>query len=168
MIFGNDAVLTPDEVAYTAYTSTYWSQQQGNVDPRCVFLPEKASDISVLVLISRLTQCSFAARSGGHAAFKGASNSESGVTVSFQKMKAVTLSSDKKSVKIQPGNTWSDVYTTLDPSGVTVTGGRVASVGTGGLTLGGELHDPCSKRNLANPDSQRRHLLLLQHLRLGL
>lgn len=72
---------------------------------------------------------------------KGASNIPNGITVSFEKLKKITLAKDKKSVVIQPGNNWGEVYKTLNPEDVTVTGGRVSVVGTGGLTLGGELTD---------------------------
>jgi FAD/FMN-containing dehydrogenase len=112
--------------------------QQADVDPACIFLPSVNTDVSVLVLLSRLTQCPFAAKSGGHAAMKGASNIPNGITVSFEKLKKISLAKDKKSVVIQPGNNWGEVYKTLNPKDVTVTGGRVSVVGTGGLTLGGE------------------------------
>ena len=38
-----------------------------------------------------------------------------------------------------PGNTWYDVYSKLDPIGLSVIGGRVAAIGVGGLTLGGGI-----------------------------
>jgi FAD/FMN-containing dehydrogenase len=91
------------------------------------------------VLLSRLTDCPFAVKSGGHAAFAGASNIEGGITVSLEKHKKISLSQDKKTVTIQPGNTWAAVYKELEKSELTVAGGRVSGVGTGGLSLGGEL-----------------------------
>lgn len=76
-------------------------------------------------MLSRLTQCPFAAKSGGHAAFTGASNIEDGITVAFQKMKGLKLSADKKTVDVQPGNTWYDVYSGIEKDGLGVVGGRV-------------------------------------------
>lgn len=111
---------------------------QAEIEPYCIFKPANAAAVSVLVLLSRLTHCPFAVKSGGHAAFAGASNIEAGITVSLEKLKDIRLSSDKKTVIIQPGNNWSDVYVKLDTKDLTVTGGRVSRVGTGGLTLGGE------------------------------
>jgi hypothetical protein len=95
--------------------------------------------VSVALLLSRLTQCPFAVKSGGHAAFSGASNIQGGITINFAKMKAITLSPDKKVASIEPGNTWYDVYTDLEAQGLTVIGGRVAAIGVGGLTLGGGI-----------------------------
>ncbi|KAH6704446.1 FAD binding domain-containing protein [Verticillium dahliae] len=127
------------EAPYESFTGAYWSENQGEVDPYCIFKPANPSAISVLVLLSRLTQCPFAVKSGGHAAFAGASSIEGGITVSLEKINQVTLSSDKKTVVIGAGNRWSDVYRKLSKSDVTVTGGRVSSVGVGGLSLGGGI-----------------------------
>lgn len=90
------------------------------------------------ILLSRLTQCQFAVKSGGHAAFTGASNVQGGITINFSKMKDISVSSDQKVASLGPGNTWFDVYSNLEPKGLTVIGGRVAAIGVGGLTTGGE------------------------------
>lgn len=49
----------------------------------------------------------------------------------------VTVAPDQKTTSIGPGNRWLDVYTKLDALNLTVPGGRVASVGVGGLVTGG-------------------------------
>lgn len=75
----------------------------------------------------------------------GASNIEGGITISFANMKAITLSADKNTVDIQPGNIWGDVYTTLGKSEKMVIGGRLYNIGIGGLTTGGKfLSSNCS------------------------
>ena len=109
------------------------------MDPQCIFKPTTSKDVSILVLIARLTQCPFAVKSGGHAAFAGASSSQGGITVSFENMKSITLSKDKGVASIEPGNTWYDVYSTLEPENLAVVGGRVSAIGVGGLTLGGGI-----------------------------
>jgi hypothetical protein len=78
-----------------------------------------------MVLLSRLTQCPFAVKGGGHAAFGGASSIDGGITVSMENFKKVVVSDDKTTADIGPGNTWVDVYTELEKSGVGVVGGRV-------------------------------------------
>lgn len=78
-----------------------------------------------MVLLSRLTQCPFAVKGGGHAAFGGASSIDGGITVSMANFNKVVVSNDKKTVDIGPGNLWVDVYTALEKSGVGVAGGRV-------------------------------------------
>ncbi|KAF4119597.1 FAD/FMN-containing dehydrogenase [Geosmithia morbida] len=140
-VYGDHTVYreSPNATQYSDFTGKYWSKIQSDVDPHCIFVAPTADSVSVMVLLSRLTQCPFAVKSGGHGAFAGASNIEGGMTVSLEMLRNVTLSDGKETVVIQPGNTWSDVYTALDKHELTVTGGRVSSVGTGGLTLGGGI-----------------------------
>jgi FAD/FMN-containing dehydrogenase len=70
--------------------------------------------------------------------FAGASNIANGVTIDLVNLKQVDLSSSKTEVAVGPGNRWKDVFAKLDPLGVTVLGGRWATVGVGGLLTGGK------------------------------
>lgn len=90
-------------------------------------------------MTSQVTQCQFAVKSGGHAAFSGASNINGGLTIDLINLNQVTLSADHTQASIGPGNRWFDVYSALEPKGLTVIGGRVADIGVGGLTLGGGM-----------------------------
>lgn len=108
-----------------AAPTTYWSRQQLSVKPRCTFIPTTALEISTLVLLARLTQCPFAVKSGGHAAFP-ASNIKGGVTVDLVNMNKLKLSDDKKSLAVGAGNRWKDVYDYLTPYNLAVVGGRVS------------------------------------------
>jgi FAD/FMN-containing dehydrogenase len=69
----------------------------------------------------------------------GAANIERGVTLDLSALNQVIVStSDNQTItSIGPGARWKDVYLKLDALNLTVTGGRVAEVGVGGLTLGG-------------------------------
>jgi FAD/FMN-containing dehydrogenase len=98
---------------------------QAAVTPRCVFKPTSAVEVSSMVLMSRLTQCPFAVKGGGHAAYSGASSIDGGITVSMENFKKVQVSSDRTTADIGPGNRWVDVYTALEKSSVGVVGGRV-------------------------------------------
>ncbi|OAG13723.1 FAD-binding domain-containing protein [Alternaria alternata] len=127
----------------------YWSNQQLAMEPYCTFTSREALEVSTLVLISRLTQCPFAVKSGGHAAFPGASSIQGGITVDLKDFTTRRLSADKKTVAIGPGNRWIDVYHYLTPYNLTVVGGRAAHVGVGGLTLGGGISDLTNEYGLA-------------------
>jgi FAD/FMN-containing dehydrogenase len=126
LIFGDDQIETQSEAAYSAFVGSYWSGQQRQISPQCVFKPEKALDVSTSILLSRLTQCPFAVKSGGHSAVPGGSNIEGGITITFEKMNKTIASSDKKSVTFEPGQTWYDVYTTLEKQNLAIIGGRVS------------------------------------------
>jgi hypothetical protein len=138
-IYGNDAVEFRAEPEYMAFTSGFWSGISAEVKPFCIFKPSNPKAVSVLVLLSRLSLCPFAVKSGGHSAFAGAATIEGGITASFENLNDIKLSSDKKTVSVQSGNKWRDVLTALSTTGVTVVGGRIGDLGVGGLTLGGGI-----------------------------
>lgn len=54
-------------------------------------------------------------------------------------MKQVDVAPDRLSVNIGPGNRWQDVYSKLETQFLGTSGGRVATVGVGGLVTGGGL-----------------------------
>jgi FAD/FMN-containing dehydrogenase len=118
-----------------------WDAKQ-DVVPACRVEPASAQDVSTVLNTLKKKKCHFAVKSGGHARNAGASNADGGVTIDLVKLNAIELSSDKKSVIIGAGNRWADVYRTLEANSLTVVGGRVATVGVGGVILGGKLHRP--------------------------
>jgi FAD/FMN-containing dehydrogenase len=128
ILFGSDKVSSEGASAYANFTGSYWSAQQGALRPSCVFKPAKTLDVSTLVLIARVYQCPFAVKGGGHAAWAGASSIEDGITVSLEKFKQIAIGADQKTVDIGPGLRWSDVYSGIEPHGLSVVGGRVSSL----------------------------------------
>ncbi|CAG8885934.1 unnamed protein product [Penicillium egyptiacum] len=137
-IFGSK-VSAQETTGYNNFTSSFWSVQQEEVQPHCVFRPAKSTEVSTAVLLSRLTGCEFAARSGGHAAFTGASSAPDGISIWFKDMNAVALNADKTVASIGPGNNWLTAYAALEPHGLAVIGGRASSIGVGGFVLGGGI-----------------------------
>jgi FAD binding domain len=140
-------VSYPETTAYNASISSYWSQQAESLSPSCIFSPTSAQDVSEAVAIlsglsvlgsSHKVGCQFAIRSGGHTPWAGASNINAGVTFDLSGLNQVTVSADQSYTSVGPGNRWVDVYLKLDALGLSVAGGRVSTVGVGGLVLGGE------------------------------
>jgi FAD/FMN-containing dehydrogenase len=123
-------VLPEGTSSYDSFTGGYWSAQQGSLDPTCVFKPSKTRDVSTLVLISRLYQCPFAIKGGGHAAWAGASSIQDGITVSMENFKQANVAADKQTVDIGPGLRWVDVYKAVERDGLSVVGGRVSRFGS--------------------------------------
>lgn len=139
--FGTDMVIeSDDQAAYGTGLADFWSAQQSQTIPACLFRPSRPEGVAASVLLSRLAGCPFAVKSGGHAAFKGASNVEDGLTIDLGGLNQIYIHPGGDTVSIGPGNTWYDVYTVLEPLNRTVVGGRVAAVGVGGLVLGGMHH----------------------------
>ncbi|KAK8039718.1 oxidoreductase [Apiospora rasikravindrae] len=138
-------VSYPGQQAFESSVASYWSVLERELRPSCVVTPSSKSDVSQSVFVLRIGdevfpgQCNFAVRSGGHTPFAGSANIQSGITIDLSKMKHVDLSTDRTSVTIGPGNRWGDVYSVLDAQGLSTSGGRVASVGVGGLVTGGGI-----------------------------
>ena len=140
-------VSFPGSALYESSRQSYWSQQQQSLTPKCIVKPQTVEDVSTAMKsISMLSQlssmlglphCPIAIKGGGHTPWEGSSNVNNGVTFDMDGMKDVTLNEDKSIVSVGSGARWIDVYETLDPLQVSVSGGRVASVGVAGLTLGG-------------------------------
>ncbi|KAI5865327.1 hypothetical protein GGS23DRAFT_558730 [Durotheca rogersii] len=134
-----DQLLLPDEVAYEEELSKYWSLQQSQTRPSCIFFPNDRDEASSALLISRQAECPFAAKSGGHAAFAGSSNIAGGITINLANLNEITINRDRNTVTIGAGNKWVNVYRRLEEENLIVIGGRVAPIGVGGLTLGGGI-----------------------------
>lgn len=124
--------------SYNAQQSAYWSAQQAETLPACRVLPKSSKDVAAALIITTFYNCPFAVKSGGHAAFAGASGIQDGVTIDLNQLRAINVSTDRTLTRIGPGNRWGDVYRALTPLNLAVIGGRVSGIGVGGLTLGGE------------------------------
>lgn len=78
-----------------------------------------------MVLISRLYQCPFAVKGGGHGAWAGVSSIDNGITISLENLNQTLVSADKQTIDIGPGLRWVDIYTAAEEHGLSVVGGRV-------------------------------------------
>ncbi|KAG8164549.1 hypothetical protein KVR01_006467 [Diaporthe batatas] len=138
----------PSSLAYNESLSSYFSAQEAELRPLCIFSPENVSELSNFVkLISKDhgygqagTQApQYAVRSGGHTPWAGAANIEGGITVDLRSMDSVVLSPDLKMASLGAGSIWSDIYSHLAPFNLSVMGGRVVGVGVGGFLTGGGI-----------------------------
>ncbi|PBP15810.1 FAD binding domain-containing protein [Diplocarpon rosae] len=132
-------VAYPQDAVYEFEESRYWSAQQASASPICRFSPANAVGVSFAVLTVQVSGCKFAVKSGGHAAFRGASNIDEGLTIDLINLNQITVSMDRTETAVGSGNRWHDVYSALQPQGLSVVGGRVSAIGVGGLITGGGI-----------------------------
>lgn len=141
-------VSYPASSAYIAAQSQYYSGQESELRPACIFSPQNTSEVSHFIKLmtvdaegTRLSSFSpqFAIRGGGHSVWSGAANIDGGITIDMRAMNSVVLSDDQKVASIGAGGIWSVIYPQIEPYNLTVAGGRVAGVGLGGFLTGGEL-----------------------------
>ncbi|KAI9847853.1 MAG: hypothetical protein M1837_001746 [Sclerophora amabilis] len=136
---GAERVARLLSTSYAAQSFSYWSQQEQQVRPTCRVTPTSSEHVSTAVKILSTGKCQFAIRGGGHMSFAGAANVEGGVTIDMSSMKSLTLNPEKTVASVGAGAKWGDIYPQLDALELAIMGGRVASVGVGGLTVGGGL-----------------------------
>ncbi|KAK4184564.1 hypothetical protein QBC35DRAFT_48231 [Podospora australis] len=137
-------VLLPTDEGYTQRQESYFSKTASELTPACIVRARSSADVSATVRILSESDTPFAVRSGGHAPLVGSSNIGSeGVTLDLGLLNWTRVlvptdpDQDEWQVDIGPGARWTDVYSTLEPHGLSVAGGREGGVGVGGLILGG-------------------------------
>ncbi|KAI9706175.1 MAG: hypothetical protein M1820_004936 [Bogoriella megaspora] len=115
----------------------YWAQQQSTLQSACYVRPTDSRAVSQALLTAKKHSCSFAIRGAGHSDVPGASNAPGGLTIDLGALQEITVTAENTVTRVGAGNTWGDVYSSLDLLNLTVVGGREKSVGVAGLTLGG-------------------------------
>ncbi|KAH6844663.1 hypothetical protein B0I37DRAFT_166599 [Chaetomium sp. MPI-CAGE-AT-0009] len=127
-------VLAPvdRDIVDVNWSETCWAA------PSCVVRPTSAQILSTVLRIIWQFQVMFAIRSGGHSPNPGWSSiGEPGILLDLSRLDAISISDDSSVVSLGPGQRWGNVVEALDPHNVTVVGGRLSSLGVGGLLLGG-------------------------------
>ncbi|ETI24206.1 hypothetical protein G647_03575 [Cladophialophora carrionii CBS 160.54] len=134
-------VTFPADRQYQSQQARYWASNQADFTPSCRISPTTSEEVGTLVsqLVEFGDDVKFAISSGGHATASGASNVDDGITLDLSALDSISLASDQSYVDVGTGTRWLDVYRVLDAFGLTVTGGRAASVGVGGYLLGGGI-----------------------------
>lgn len=132
-----------DTAVYRQSQSSYYTGQERDLKPSCIFRPTRTSEVSQFIKLIKADDkggnqtAQFAIRGGGHSLFSGAANINGGVTVDMRSMKSVVLNHDHKVASVGGGAVFSDVYPQVVPYNLTVMGGRVPGIAVGGFTTGG-------------------------------
>ncbi|KAJ5490657.1 FAD linked oxidase N-terminal [Penicillium expansum] len=107
--------------------------QNCRLNASCVVTPDSAQEVSRLLQILGILETKFAIRSGGHNTNPGFSSIDHhGGLIALGKLNIMSISADRGTVIIGPGNKWGAVYKYLQPYNVTVLGGREVDVSVGG------------------------------------
>ncbi|KAH8700860.1 hypothetical protein BGW36DRAFT_447684 [Talaromyces proteolyticus] len=137
------ATLLPGKVFFTNSTvynssveSYYFVEERLN--PTCIVRPASASDVVTVVNhIAASPSALLSVKGGGHSPNIGAANANVGVTLDMRTLNAVQVHNGGSITSVGAGALWQEVYQVLDTYGLAAVGGRVATVGVGGLTTGG-------------------------------
>lgn len=118
----------PGTAGYLDSQSDYYTAEERELDPGCVFRPRDTSDVSRFVKLvasrkrhgprhgrHRPEQYEFSFRCGGHSFFAEAANMDGGVTIDLRSLNSFKLSADKKTVSIGGGSIWSETVSEPRP-----------------------------------------------------
>jgi FAD/FMN-containing dehydrogenase len=129
-------VITPEDPGYDDARTVL----PGNIDrrPAVIVRPVDAAEVSTIVSLARDTGIELAVRGGGHSG-PGFGVCDRGIVLDLSAMKALDIDVDDRSAWAETGLTAGE-YTNLAGAHDLATGfGDTASVGIGGITLGGGI-----------------------------
>ena len=137
-----DKVSYVSEGNYNSSMGSYWSSQEANLVPKCIVSPRSVDDVAAAIKTLYDQQLagqdvSFAIRGGGHTPWAGSANIQDGVTIDMRAINGIEVSDDLSVTYVGAGAIWGDVYKKMDSLGLVVVGGRLATIGVGGLLTGG-------------------------------
>ena len=103
-------------------------------EPMAVVCVSSVDDVRAAIRLARAEHQPVMVRGGGHSAWGGVPG---GVTIDMSALSSITVEGDL--VHIGGGATWGAVAAELAKHGLAISSGDTASVGVGGLTLGGGI-----------------------------
>jgi FAD/FMN-containing dehydrogenase len=126
-------VITPANAAY-AHARLLYNERFDGVHPLGIFQPVSVDDVRRVVAWARKNGVRLAIRSGGHS-YAGYSTT-TGLVVDLKRLHGITLGPSGQ-VTIGAGARLVDIEAALAHRGRAIPGGSCATVGIGGLVLGG-------------------------------
>ncbi|MEP7254255.1 MAG: FAD-binding oxidoreductase [Ferruginibacter sp.] len=103
--------------------------------PQVIALCKNTAGVAEAVLYANANRLPVAIKSGGHC-MEGFSANDNGMVINLSLLNKIKWL-DKEYMSVEPGCTLSAIYDDLLPKGRIIPGGSCASVGIGGLVLGG-------------------------------
>jgi FAD/FMN-containing dehydrogenase len=145
----NGSVIAPDDPGYDDARHVFFTGFDRR--PAAVVRVADASDVSRTVNLARETGAELAVRSGGHSR-AGFGTSEGGIVLDLSEMNAVEIDPDGRTAWAQTGMTAGDYTKATAEHGLATGFGDTASVGIGGITLGGGIGFLVRKHGLTIDD----------------
>ncbi len=130
----NGRVIAPGDPEYDTARTVFY----GGIDrrPAAIVRAQDSGDVARLVSLARETGVELAVRSGGHSD-AGHSVTEGGIVLDLSRMKALNIDALQRSAWAETGLTAGEYTHAAHAHGLATGFGDTASVGIGGLTLGG-------------------------------
>jgi FAD/FMN-containing dehydrogenase len=142
-------IITPGDAAYDQARTIFY----GGFDrrPAVIVRPTDASDVAQVVSLARETGLELAVRSGGHS-LAGHSTTDGGIVLDLADLHALEIDPVQRTAWAQTGLTAGAYTTAVGAYGLATGFGDTASVGIGGITLGGGIGYLVRKHGLTIDD----------------
>jgi FAD/FMN-containing dehydrogenase len=142
-------VISPGDAGYDQARTIFY----GGFDrrPAAIVRPQNATEVAEVVSLARETGLELAVRSGGHSV-AGHSLSDGGIVLDLGAMKTLELDPERRTAWAETGLTTGEYTTAAAARGLATGFGDTASVGIGGLTLGGGVGYLVRKHGLTIDD----------------
>jgi FAD/FMN-containing dehydrogenase len=138
-------VIGPDDAEYERAREVFMPMYDRR--PAVIIRPADAGEVAYVVSLARDTGLELAVRSGGHSS-AGHGVSEGGIVLDLSLMKGLEIDPQGRTVWAETGLTAGEVTKAAAADGLGVSFGDTASVGIGGLTLGGGVGYAVRKHGL--------------------
>ena len=127
-------VVTADDASYDQARALFY----GGFDrrPQAIVWPTNTTEVAQVISLAAERRLELAVRGGGHSN-AGHSVSDGGIVLDLSELKALELDTAQRTVWAQTGLTAGELTTELARHGLAIGFGDTASVGIGGITLGG-------------------------------
>jgi FAD/FMN-containing dehydrogenase len=145
----NGNVIAPDDPGYDDARRVFFTGFDRR--PAAIVRVADASNVSRIVNVARETGAELAVRSGGHSR-AGFGTSEGGIVLDLSEMNAVEIDAEGRTAWAQTGMTAGDYTKATGEHGLATGLGDTASVGVGGITLGGGIGFLVRKHGLTIDD----------------
>lgn len=138
-------IITPKDANYTTARTSYMTTGA----PAAIAYPVTKEDCRAIILFATHNHLVLSVRSGGHNGLDYSTN-DGGILIDMSHFSGIELLDKKeKVVRVGAGARWGDVGTALAPHDLVISAGDTASVGVGGLTVGGGIGIMVRKFGLA-------------------
>jgi FAD/FMN-containing dehydrogenase len=127
-------VITPGDATYEQLRAVFYRAFDRR--PSAIVQVGDADDVARVVSVARDTGIELAVRSGGHSV-AGHSTSDGGIVIDLSRMRALDIDVARRTAWAETGLTAGEYTTATGAHGLATGFGDTASVGIGGITLGG-------------------------------
>jgi FAD/FMN-containing dehydrogenase len=142
-------VIAPDDASYDEARAVFFPMFDRR--PAVIVRPVDAGEVAYVVRLARESGLELAVRSGGHSS-AGHSVSDGGIVLDLSLMKALEIDAQERVAWAETGLTSGEVTTAAAEHDLALGLGDTASVGIGGLTLGGGVGYLARKHGLTIDD----------------